>query len=136
MLKRKTDGSEDEVVSYDSKKQKIDIPMSEQVLMSTIPYHSLSYSEQVCNFSLLLMFSCLSHLILEMFGCSNWSNDLIHVSGLFNTSHVMRILKIMLCLDTLKLNCSVQDEPKKPYKFFVKALDDQFLSFVVYSMNW
>jgi len=47
VLKRKTDGSEDEVVSYDSKKQKIDIPISEQVLMSTIPYHSLSYPEQV-----------------------------------------------------------------------------------------
>ncbi|XP_065199508.1 tRNA (uracil-5-)-methyltransferase homolog A-like [Planococcus citri] len=47
VLKRKTDGSEDEVVSYDSKKQKIDIPISEQVLMSTIPYYSLSYGEQL-----------------------------------------------------------------------------------------
>lgn len=47
ILKRKTDGSEDEVNGYDSKKQKIDIPISEQVLMSTIPYHSLSYREQV-----------------------------------------------------------------------------------------
>lgn len=55
VLKRKTDGSEDEVVSYDSKKQKIDIPISEQVLMSTIPYHSLSYSEQVSSFCVCFM---------------------------------------------------------------------------------
>lgn len=47
VLKRKTDGSDDEADNTDSKKQKIDIPISEQVLMSTIPYHSLSYTEQV-----------------------------------------------------------------------------------------
>lgn len=30
-----------------NKKPKLDIPLSEQVLMSTIPYHSIGYEEQV-----------------------------------------------------------------------------------------
>lgn len=30
-----------------AKKSKLDIPLSEQVLMSTIPYHSIEYEEQV-----------------------------------------------------------------------------------------
>lgn len=30
-----------------SKKPKLDIPLNEQVLMSTIPYHSIEYEEQV-----------------------------------------------------------------------------------------
>lgn len=30
-----------------TKKPKLDIPLSEQVLMSTIPYHSIAYEEQV-----------------------------------------------------------------------------------------
>lgn len=30
-----------------AKKPKLDIPLSEQVLMSTIPYHSIEYEEQV-----------------------------------------------------------------------------------------
>lgn len=40
-------------LSYDfegnhvAKKPKLDIPLSEQVLMSTIPYHSIDYEEQV-----------------------------------------------------------------------------------------
>lgn len=40
-------------LSYDfegnhvAKKPKLDIPLSEQVLMSTIPYHSIEYEEQV-----------------------------------------------------------------------------------------
>jgi len=39
--------------SHVAKKPKLDIPLSEQVLMSTIPYHSIGYEEQVSN-SLLL----------------------------------------------------------------------------------
>lgn len=40
-------------LSYDfegnhvTKKPKLDIPLGEQVLMSTIPYHSIEYEEQV-----------------------------------------------------------------------------------------
>lgn len=30
-----------------AKRPKLDIPLSEQVLMSTIPYHSIEYEEQV-----------------------------------------------------------------------------------------
>lgn len=30
-----------------AKKPRLDIPLSEQVLMSTIPYHSIEYEEQV-----------------------------------------------------------------------------------------
>lgn len=30
-----------------AKKPKLDIPLNEQVLMSTIPYHSIEYEEQV-----------------------------------------------------------------------------------------
>lgn len=30
-----------------TKRPKLDIPLNEQVLMSTIPYHSIEYEEQV-----------------------------------------------------------------------------------------
>lgn len=30
-----------------AKRPRLDIPLSEQVLMSTIPYHSIDYEEQV-----------------------------------------------------------------------------------------
>lgn len=43
-LKRKTD---DQNGTLESKKAKYDIPIEEQMLMSTIPYHSISYEEQL-----------------------------------------------------------------------------------------
>ncbi|XP_075220008.1 tRNA (uracil-5-)-methyltransferase homolog B-like [Lycorma delicatula] len=43
-LKRKTD---DQNGTLESKKAKYDIPIEEQMLMSTIPYHSISYDEQL-----------------------------------------------------------------------------------------
>lgn len=43
VLKRKQeDGGPDA-----SKKVRLDIPLEEQMLMATIPYHSVSYQEQV-----------------------------------------------------------------------------------------
>lgn len=48
VLKRKTEDGNDTV---ETKKPKLDIPIEEQMLMSTIPYHSVSYEEQVNIFS-------------------------------------------------------------------------------------
>lgn len=44
VLKRKGEDGHDIV---ESKKAKLDIPLEEQMLMSTIPYHSIGYEEQV-----------------------------------------------------------------------------------------
>lgn len=44
VLKRKTEDGNDTV---ETKKPKLDIPIEEQMLMSTIPYHSVSYEEQL-----------------------------------------------------------------------------------------
>lgn len=51
VLKRKGEDGNDII---ESKKPKLDIPIEEQMLMSTIPYHSIAYDEQV-SFSVLFL---------------------------------------------------------------------------------
>lgn len=40
-----------------AKRPRLDIPLSEQVLMSTIPYHSIEYEEQVCTKRLIQVYN-------------------------------------------------------------------------------
>lgn len=56
VLKRKQEDGDEEA----AKKPRLDIPIEEQMLMATIPYHSISYQEQVSPARIVILKNSLS----------------------------------------------------------------------------